>query len=885
MPFKTIFPTGDYSIYAIDSVSNPGGAIVINRQVPPDWTSNDGVPYISSGVITNFWEYLNDSTSSTFLMKSVNSSVNLPSGVQSVNNGPSGVSHNGVGFNYWDNMTNAFSLDGSQTTSVGDAPAIRFDDFNIDLPSNAETVTGIRFAVYCSGDGTAVDDTVRIIKNNGVQGDNKAAVGNWTAGVHERVYGGPTDLWGIPSGNWIINDVESNDFGLYFKPSGTDLGIDYVDVRVYYTTTTSGTSFGQSTRALLQFETDIIENLSVESVNVNIKFSAEKNASLYCGDLGPTSGNIQLLDTTGRRIAYFEADDSTYLDALGNGFGTNMALASSGVETSISIPLTIDSGNLPLIDYYSKCILSLPISIDPSEIPEADEELLKIYDVDVEISGFLFSRKPINLFVSTYAVGVPGSQLMFPIGDVDSDGPWQKVPSTTYKYQTVNEGVQFDNGFTNYLRNTGGAGINFLEFTTFRPRYFPISGDNGEIKFSMSTYMDYVASGALPIEVTAIEFSQNGNTLAYKYADSTVPGVGEGLYQINPDGYRNFMDITLIIPSGAEDLVNNVDLTTMRIQFYDPNTFFHDWQIGSVQFAIRGTYLTNLTDNNVEMFVWGHDTYRTHGLEDSSFDNSYGDDFGKSNSLRLYTYGEGTESGVVDLYTHGVGARGYLDMFVEGFDVKSSGIDLSIVGHLTESGNIDLFTSGANRSSNSFNMYISGPVLHSSDASVSMFTWGTNNNGLFKDINLFVQSFDDPTHYNSLNMTAFGYGTFDATNSLNLFVKSIGNDDGSIDYSDSINMVAYNTVQSFDSSVNMFTQGSGNTDGAVPYNNSLNLFIHRGEDSTANNITMFVSGPAEYSGTINLFLDGQPSAESGIDLFTAGYYPSGDSITLYTNGF
>ena len=110
------------------------------------------------------------------------------------------------------------------------------------VPTTA-TVVGVQVEIDCRAETVAVHDlSVRLVVGGVVAGDNKsnnAAIGPPGAdGVNYRVYGGPSDLWGL---GLTVNGVNGGDFGVAFaitNPSGVTTfttWVEHVRVKIYYT--------------------------------------------------------------------------------------------------------------------------------------------------------------------------------------------------------------------------------------------------------------------------------------------------------------------------------------------------------------------------------------------------------------------------------------------------------------------------------------------------------------------------------------------------------------------------------------------------------------------------------------------------------------------------
>jgi len=116
--------------------------------------------------------------------------------------------------------------------------------FSMSIPTNA-LITGVQVEIGRAyfGDTPLVDYIVRLINASGSPDGNNYAdiVNGWNAypDATAKVYGGPTDLWGLSSIS--VSDLMSPKFGVAFAAQNTGISADYttafvdfIRIKVYY---------------------------------------------------------------------------------------------------------------------------------------------------------------------------------------------------------------------------------------------------------------------------------------------------------------------------------------------------------------------------------------------------------------------------------------------------------------------------------------------------------------------------------------------------------------------------------------------------------------------------------------------------------------------------
>ncbi len=144
------------------------------------------------------------------------------------------------GAKIWAKPSFALDSDDSSTT-VDFTPVTSTSEYlacsnpiGVSIPPNA-TIQGIEVQIEKSmllGFGDLVDDTVSLVKNGAVVGDNYAIAGAWPATDTYVAYGGAADLWGSP---WKPSHFNST-FGVVLSAAGDfrTATVDHMQVRVTY---------------------------------------------------------------------------------------------------------------------------------------------------------------------------------------------------------------------------------------------------------------------------------------------------------------------------------------------------------------------------------------------------------------------------------------------------------------------------------------------------------------------------------------------------------------------------------------------------------------------------------------------------------------------------
>jgi uncharacterized repeat protein (TIGR01451 family) len=156
------------------------------------------------------------------------------------NNGGAFANDNTVGTIDWSNPSSANISDNSYATaSLGSSEVTHYlkaTGFGFNISAGA-TINGIEVLVERNGDngGKISDNSVRLVKNGTIGGDEKSAAGTWPASDGNITYGGSNDLWGL---NWTYSDINSVNFGFVISAKATGsrtASVDCIRITVYYT--------------------------------------------------------------------------------------------------------------------------------------------------------------------------------------------------------------------------------------------------------------------------------------------------------------------------------------------------------------------------------------------------------------------------------------------------------------------------------------------------------------------------------------------------------------------------------------------------------------------------------------------------------------------------
>ncbi len=169
---------------------------------------------------------------------------------QGPNNAGSGANLNSSGTISWNNPSNIVSSnDLRATATITSSGAVteylKASNFSFSVPTGA-TIYGIQVGIEKSEGGlhsaTIRDNTVRLLKNNVIVGNNLAATTtDWAISDTVTTYGDAFNLWGT---TWTAADINNANFGVVLSANRTSGGdeiarVDHITITVFYTVDTT----------------------------------------------------------------------------------------------------------------------------------------------------------------------------------------------------------------------------------------------------------------------------------------------------------------------------------------------------------------------------------------------------------------------------------------------------------------------------------------------------------------------------------------------------------------------------------------------------------------------------------------------------------------------
>lgn len=263
-----------------------------------------------------------------------------------------------------------------------------------------------------------------------------------------------------------------------------------------------------------------------------------------------------------------------------------------------------------------------------------------------------------------------------------------------------------------------------------------------------------------------------------------------------------------------------------------------------------------------------------------------------SGNIDLFVSGHVTVSGSVDLFIEGGETKDDIPLFVQGLGNPTDTITLYIGDGVYDSGDFTMFVQGKASTSGNMPLYIGGySDLWNDSGNFPLYIKGSTpgTTGLFDVGTLYVGGADLAKSGN-INLFVQGVGETAATaytNTMNLVLKSHGDEDGWQTLSSTSTLFIQNAYESENSGVPMviWNQQGSNTSGAIPMSGTMNLFISRGTESDAHRFPMYIAGPSGYNDGMNLFMQGLPNTRSGVSMYIDGIGKTVSPIELYTHGF
>ena len=227
------------------------------------------------------------------------------------------------------------------------------------------------------------------------------------------------------------------------------------------------------------------------------------------------------------------------------------------------------------------------------------------------------------------------------------------------------------------------------------------------------------------------------------------------------------------------------------------------------------------------------------------------------------------------------GVSNNVDLSVYGLGPINNSANLSVISYLNDSGEFPTYVYGG--MSSDMPLYINAVPAGTSNSDVDIFMLGTDEDGIFGTLDLFVEGNNSPSGV--MNLTIPGEATYTSTKYMNLFTQAPGNLDGSITTAGYLDFALRNDWSSSNSGLSLFLPTASGTEGAVPVNGSMNMYIGRDSESLSHNLPMALYGPSGENNLVNLFLEGLPNYRDSLEFSISGIEQKTDNIRLYLNGF
>lgn len=359
-----------------------------------------------------------------------------------------------------------------------------------------------------------------------------------------------------------------------------------------------------------------------------------------------------------------------------------------------------------------------------------------------------------------------------------------------------------------------------------------------------------------------------------------------------PNGTRTFDQITgtglanIGNNSGRSGPVFRCDLKNIGVDnnFYTANT-----KIYGIDVSYSGDYKPHSFDpapTGLTLFTEGVI------VESSGIDLFIESHLTDSGYFDLFTEGSITLTGVMPLHTK-AGQINTLNpsqqLFVYGHTDNNSSGTLFVQGHIVDSGYHTLFINGIFTDTNTMNLYIKGTPPADSSGNLPMYVLASSGvTSGFKTTPMFISSFSGPYPSGGMNLflSSPETVTYSLTNTMNLFMKGLGDESGYQQNSNTINMFIQNDAVGDSGNFPLFINNqTSNSSGYVPVSGFMNLFINRQFESVSHNFPMFINGPSGDNSNVTLFMQAQPNDRSGISMYIDGIGASNNPIDLYTHGY
>ncbi len=192
----------------------------------------------------------------------------------------------------WTNPSNAQTSDNAYAI-VEDVDDVTYylkaNSFGFNIPLIA-IIQGIKVDIEKSAEESdkIIDNSVKIVKNDLISGDEKESGATWASVDSYTTYGSSTYLWGL---TWNPVDVNANDFGVVISAERTGSGnpnddafIDHIRISITYSVPAPPTNNTQST--------------TIYAYSLNGKHALALPAANVQGDIGIGSNTIRKINNT-----------------------------------------------------------------------------------------------------------------------------------------------------------------------------------------------------------------------------------------------------------------------------------------------------------------------------------------------------------------------------------------------------------------------------------------------------------------------------------------------------------------------------------------------------------------------------------------------------------
>lgn len=333
-----------------------------------------------------------------------------------------------------------------------------------------------------------------------------------------------------------------------------------------------------------------------------------------------------------------------------------------------------------------------------------------------------------------------------------------------------------------------------------------------------------------------------------------------------------------------KSFTNNVDLYLQNDFEIDPSGTTPLYTVGSykdnasLNMVIKGPELDGV-NTYINLYTGGYSWQSYSGTQDLSISGEYFSSLPSGlwyDSLSMVMPGSFKYNTYMNLYTRGLGPQD------EGDLENSPTLNLSLMNFLESSGELDLNILGGGYSAG-MNVYLKTHDGLPYNSGIDLTVWGTTNSGLFGTFDIYMNGSNAPSGVMNL-YTAGTPQTFTSNSNMNVFLKGIGNLDGSITKTADLDFTLYNAWQTAEQSgLDMMVLTRSGTEGAVPVSGNMNLYLARTE-GISHQFPLVMIGPDSTTDMVDLYLNATPNYRDNVSLYISGVEVKNDLMRLYING-